>query len=736
MRSASRVTKDSEFFVGQPVTRTSKTTGARVRIAVDIGGTFTDGLAAMTPSGRIWVAKTLTTPRDPGAAVTSVIADLLRQISGAATGPKPRAASAAGKAGSARVTEVVHGTTLVTNTLIERTGAATGLVVTKGTRDVLDIGREWRYDLYDLNLEIPRPLAALGNRREVDERIDARGEVVTPLAPDELERLLDEIAGLEVEAIAVCLLHAYVNDAHETQIAAAIRKRFPQLAVSISSGIAREIREYERMSTAVANAYVQPLMAEYLRRLDARVHDLAPGAPLRIMVSSGGFTSGEAAADTPILLLESGPAGGVLSALNTARNNRVGQILAFDMGGTTAKACVAVGGEPLIAHSFEAARVKRFKRGSGLPILIPSIDLIEIGAGGGSIAHVNELGLLNVGPQSAGADPGPACYGLGGTQATVTDADLVLGYLNADNFLGGEMKLQRDLAEAALSKLASQLKMTTTQIAWGICNIVNENMAAAARIHIAEKGHDPREFAMVATGGAGPVHAVDVARKLQIPRVLATIAAGAGSCLGLLAAPARVDRSWSNPRLVKDIDWKQVARVYDELRSDAQHELDSAGARDVAIKWWIGAEMRYAGQGHNVAVTLPWQKIGKATEAALIKAFEKQYRQFYGHLVPNAAPQVVTWRLTGRSVVKSHRFTWGDARASAQPVMRGKRDIYLPARGKYGPVPVYERYSLAPGTKLAGPVVLEERESTLVVPVRADVRILPDYTVSVLMREF
>ena len=695
----------------------------RVRIAVDVGGTFTDGLAALVPGGEIWVAKSLTTPRDPGEAVTTVIADLLKQM-----------AAVSGN-GSSHVTEVVHGTTLVTNLLIERKGAATGLVVTKGTRDVLDIGREWRYDLYDLNLKLPAPLVASERRREVDERLDAAGEVVTPLSQAELERLLDEIAGLEVEAVAVCLLHAYVNDAHEKTIAAAIRDRFPHLAVSISSGIAREIREYERTSTTVANAYVQPLVAEYLRRLDDRVSTLAPGAPLRVMVSSGGFTSGEAAAETPILLLESGPAGGVLSALNTARSNGIDQILAFDMGGTTAKACVAVGGEPLIAHSFEAARVHRFKRGSGLPMLIPSIDLIEIVAGGGSIAHVNELGLLNIGPESAGADPGPACYGAGGKDATVTDADLVLGYLNPDNFLGGTMKLRRDLAEAALEKLAATLKLTLTDVAWGICNIVNENMAAAARIHIAEKGHDPRAFAMVATGGAGPVHVVDVARKLQIPRVLTTIAAGAGSCLGLLAAPARVDRSWSNPTLVKDIAWARVAQAYDELRTDADRELASAGARDATIKWWIGAEMRYAGQGHNVSVALPWQRIAKSTEAPLMKEFEKRYRQLYGHLVPNAAPEVTTWRLTGRSVVKSHRFTWGDARASAKPMMRGKRDIYLPLRRRYAPVPVYDRYSLKPGTRVAGPVILEERESTLVVPVAADVQILRDYTVSVLIKE-
>ena len=686
---------------------------------MDIGGTFTDGLAATTSGGEIWVAKTLTTPRDPGEAVTTVIADLLEQI------------AVATKNGRRAISEVVHGTTLVTNTLIERKGAPTGLVVTKGTRDVLDIGREWRYDLYDLNLDLPQPLSALENRHEVDERLDARGEAVTTLSDAELDHLMSNIAGLDVEAVAICLLHAYVNDRHERKIADAIRRRFPRLAVSISSAIAREIREYERMSTTVANAYVQPLVAEYLRRLDQRVKEFAPDAPLRIMVSSGGFTSGEAAAETPILLLESGPAGGVLSALNTARNNGIDQILAFDMGGTTAKACVAVGGEPLIAHSFEAARVHRFKRGSGLPILIPSIDLIEIGAGGGSIAHVNELGLLNVGPESAGADPGPACYAQGGTQPTVTDADLVLGYLNPDNFLGGEMKLDRAAAEAALVQIAARLRMRSAEVAWGICDIVNENMAAAARIHIAEKGHDPREFAMVATGGAGPVHVVEVARKLQIPRVLATIAAGAGSCLGLLAAPARVDRSWSNPTLVTDIDWKRVSRAFREMRQDAESELASAGARDGGLKWWIGAEMRYAGQGHNVSVTLPWHEIGKSSASRVVDEFERRYRQLYGHLVPNAAPQVITWRLTGRSIMKTHRFTWGDARGSPQALMRGKRDIYLPLKRKYAPVPVYERYSLKPGTRLKGPLILEERESTLVVPVAANVTVLSDYTVCV-----
>ncbi|MGQ0749109.1 MAG: hydantoinase/oxoprolinase family protein [Betaproteobacteria bacterium] len=699
------------------------TTTRRIRIAVDIGGTFTDGLAVLAPAGRIWVAKTLTTPRDPGIAVTTVIADLLNQVAAARDGAQ------------ASVAEFVHGTTLVTNTLIERKGARTGLVVTKGTRDVLTISREVRYELYDLNLEIPRPLVPDESRIELDERLDAEGAVVTPLTEAERARATEAVGKLGVEAIAVCLLHSYVNDAHERGIAAAIKKRFPGLAVSTSSGIAREMREYERMSTTAANAYVQPLMAEYLDRLDSRVHALAPGAPLRIMVSSGGFTSARAAAETPILLLESGPAGGVLSALNTARTAGVDRILAFDMGGTTAKACVVVGGEPLVAHSFECARVSRFARGSGLPILIPSIDLIEIGAGGGSIAHVNPLGLLNVGPESAGAAPGPACYGQGGTEATVTDADLVLGYLSADNFLGGEMKLHRDLATAALDKVAGHFKLNAVEVAWGICDIVNENMAAAARIHIAEKGHDPRDFTLVATGGAGPVHVVEVARKLRIPHVLATIAAGAGSCLGLLAAPARVDRAWSNPALVKDIDWRRAARTCGALRADAERELASAGAENLEVRWWLGFEMRYAGQGHNVSVSLPWREITPALEKALLKEFETRYRQLYGQLVPNAAPQVITWRLTGRSVVKRHRFSWGDARAGGKSPARGKRDIWLPLKRRYAPVAVYDRYALKPGTRLAGPLVLEERESTLVVPVPAAVRILPDYTVSITMRD-
>jgi len=678
-----------------------------IRIAVDIGGTFTDGVA-VSPEGRIWVGKTPTTPDDPGEAVSTVIRDLLAQI------------------GKQSLAEVVHGTTLITNTLIERKGSRTGLVTTEGHADVLDIGREWRYDIYDLDIVLPKPLIAPGDRVTVQERLDARGEVLQPLA---IGKAIDELKAKGVESIAVSLLHAYVNDVHERAVGQALADALPGVAVSLSSEVAREIKEFERTSTTAANAYVKPIVGAYLRELEERIGKIEKGVPLRIMVSSGGFTSAKSAAHTPILLLESGPAAGVLSALNTAHQNAVDQVLAFDMGGTTAKACVAVGGEPPVAHAFECARVQRFKRGSGLPVLIPSIDLIEIGAGGGSIAYCNELGLLNVGPQSSGSVPGPACYARGGADPTVTDADLLLGYLSAENFLGGEMKLSVPLSRKSLTELAQKLSVSAEEAAWGIHDMVNENMASAARIHIAENGHDPREFTMVATGGAGPVHAVEVARKLRIPRVMVPIAAGAGSCLGMLAAPARVDRAWSDPQLVSDIDWKRVLGELERLKKEAQAELESAGG--AAVDWSLGADMRYFGQGAEVAVVLPYTH--QLSTQGLVELFERNYAKLYGRTVPGAKPQVITWRLTGRAQGKGHRFEWAVNKTHAP---ERRREIYLPLKKAYGEVAVYDRYSVAPGTTLQGPLVLEERECTIVAAVKSKVTVLPDLTVSVQIEEF
>lgn len=696
--------------------------GETLRVAVDIGGTFTDGVAMVAPEGRIWVSKSPTTPDDPGEAVSTVIKDLLDQV-GVWVGPQ-----------SPALAEVVHGTTLITNTLIERKGAKTGLVTTKGMRDALDIGREWRYDIYDLEIKMPKPLIDADCRVELDERLDASGGVAISLTEDQLDRMAEAVKALGVESVAVSLLHSYVNTDHERKVAARLKEASPKLSVSLSSDLAREIKEFERTSTVAANAYVKPLVAKYLRELGARIAAIRPNIPLRVMVSSGGFSSAESGAESPILLLESGPAAGVISALNTARQHRVSQVLAFDMGGTTAKACVAVGGEPPIAHSFECARVERFKRGSGLPILIPSIELIEIGAGGGSIAYCNRLGLLNVGPQSSGSVPGPACYGRGGEDPTVTDADLLLGYLNANNFLGGEMKLDVPEAGKAMGRVAEALGVSQVEAAWGICNIVNENMASAARIHIAENGLDPREFTMVATGGAGPLHAIEVARKLRIPRVLVPIAAGAGSCLGMLAAPPRIDKAWSNPQLLVDVDWREVADNLRALRSESEVELAAAGA--TTIEWAIGAAMRYFGQGAEIPVSIPYEEVTAATARRLLAAFETQYEKLYGRLVPNAAPQVITWRLVGCSPTTGHHFEWGDDRAKSKTASSGSRKIYLPLKGRYSEVKVYDRYSLSPGEIFPGPLILEERESTIVVAVAADVTILLDLTVSVAIKEF
>jgi N-methylhydantoinase A len=692
-----------------------------IRIAVDIGGTFTDGVAEDSRDGRIWVGKCLTTPEDPGEGVSTVVAQLLARI----------AATDAGL-GAAAVRDVVHATTLVSNTLIERKGARIALVVTRGTADAPDIAREVRYDLYDLEIELPEPLVPAERRLELDERIGAGGVVLRPVAASGLAALADAVHAMAPDAVAVCLLHAYANDAHERAVEAALRAALPGLAISLSARVAPEMREYERMSTTAANAYVQPLMARYLGALERRLRDAGIPGALRVMLSSGGFGGVGAAAAAPIQLLESGPAAGVLSAVNTGEAAGERQILAFDMGGTTAKACVVTDAEPTVVRGFEAARVRRFKKGSGLPILVPSVDLIEIGAGGGSIAAVSAVGTLAVGPHSAGAVPGPVSYGRGGTEPTVTDADLMLGYLDAERFLGGEMRLDRGAAEAAFAALGARLGVPALDAAWGVCSVVNETMAGAARVHIAEKGFDPRRFTMVATGGAGPVHAVDVARRLRIGRVLCPLAAGAGSCLGLLAAAPRAERALARRSLLAEVDWPGLAAALGPLRAEAERELAAAGADPQDAEWAFSLDMRYAGQGHNVDVVLPWAEPGPLLRDRMGAGFDARYRHLYGALVPDAEVEVVTWRLIGRAPRATRLFRWADGRAGRPGTApRTRRPIFLPAERRFAEAPVYDRYALPPGTALDGPLVLEERESTVVVPVPACVAILPDLTVRI-----
>jgi N-methylhydantoinase A len=699
----------------------SATAPVPVRIAVDIGGTFTDGVAQLGDRGRILTEKLLTTPDDPSLAVADIVARLLEQ-SRVALGGDP---------GALVHQEVVHGTTLITNAIIERRGARTALIVTAGTGDTLRIAREIRYDLYDIDIELPEPLVARDAVFELDERLDARGRELVAITPEALERLAAAVRASGAQALGVCLLHSYLDPSHEEAVAAYLRDALPGLSISTSSRVASEIREYERMSTVAANAYVQPLAATYLRKLRQSLLEVGADGPLRIMVSSGGFTSDRSAAEVPIVLLESGPAGGVLSALNTAAAAGVADVLTFDMGGTTAKACVATGGVPSITYLFEAARARRFKKGSGLPVLVPSIDLIEIGAGGGSIAFRSVLGLLNVGPHSAGAKPGPACYGLGGEDPTVTDADLILGYLDPDNFLGGRMRLDAGLAQRAVERLASELGIAPLDLAWGICEVVNENMASAARVHVAEKGLDPRALTMVATGGAGPVHAVEIAHKLGIRRVVCSIAAGVGSCLGFLSAPARADRAWSKTQALADVDPAELMAVVEQLRASAATELVNAGVDPTDMHFTLAADVRYAGQGHTLGIEQPLADVDDRAPQAFERLFVRRYEQLYGQSVPGGLVQVVTWRLAGRSTSETQDFRLAAVQPDAPPSPIAHRPIYLPAVRGYGTVPVYERYALAAGTVLTGPLLLQEPESTLVVARGAEVEILANLSVSV-----
>ena len=696
---------------------------SRLKIAVDIGGTFTDGVALLLPENRIWVGKALTTYDDPGIAVSTVITHLMEQIRESKKNDLPA------------LQEVIHGTTLVTNTLIERRGVTTGMVVSTGTGDVLDIRRELRYDLYDLDLALPAPLVPRALRHEVKGRLDARGAEVEPLDETQLSALAAQLRKDGVESVAIALLHSYVNPEHERQLEAHLARLLPGVSLTCSSTLSGEINEFERFSTAAANAYVKPIVEQYLNQLKNRVAAFQAETPLRIMVSSGGFVSAELAAEQPIQLLESGPAAGVISAINTVRQIDIPHVLAFDMGGTTAKACVVRHHEAPITHFFECAREHRFKRGSGLPILVPSIDLIEIGAGGCSIAHINSVGLLNVGPQSASSTPGPACYGLGGQDATVTDADLVLGYLDPGNFLGGEMQLNVELSHQALGAVGKKIGMDAQQVAVGVYEIVNENMVGAARVHIAEKGYDPRDFALVATGGAGPVHAVEVARKLGIRQVLSPVAAGAGSCLGMLAAPARVDRSFSLPCLLDDVDWSQMGARFDAMKEQAYAEIAPSLSHDDELLWRITLDMRYAGQGGLIPVSRQGHQLSDEDSAYVRNEFERIYQQIYGRVVPQSRIEIVTWRLTAETAESSQSFAWGDSRTMAINKAPRKRSIYLPHKRQFAEVSVYDRYALPAGTQLPGPLVLEERESTIVVPVESDVQVLDNLTVSILIKE-
>lgn len=678
------------------------------RLGVDIGGTFTDFVLMDETTGKLHFGKTLTTYPDPSEGIIAGMGDLLGRV-GVTT---------------ADLKDLVHGTTLVTNALIERKGAKTAFITTKGFRDVMEIGRELRYDIYDIFLTMPEPIVPRSLRYEVSERVNKDGTILTPLDQTELRQILDDMRLKGVKAVGVCYLHSFMNPQNETATAELIRQHFPEMHVSLSSEVMPEIREYERSVVTAMNAYVQPVAEQYLTRLDNELRHQGFSGTLHIIVSSGRLTTVEGAKANPIQLLESGPAGGSMAGVFYGKLTEKADLLTFDMGGTTAKASMILDHQPEITNQFEVARVRRFRKGSGLPVRIPVIDMIEIGAGGGSIAYLDKLGLLRVGPESAGADPGPVCYGLGGENPTVTDADLLLGYLDANYFLGGRMKLDVQAAERAIEqKIARPLGISPVEAALGIHRVVNENMANAARVHILEKGLDPRRFSMMAFGGAGPVHAFQVARLMKSPQMIVPLGAGVMSALGFLVSPIAVEHVRSYLRRLDEIDWDSINDLLEQMEAEGRAFLLRSGVPADQMTIARMADMRYSGQGHEISVSIPVGHLDESALPVIQERFYKSYEALYSRYLTNVALESVNWRLLVSGPSPQVQFNLEQIGSGQQTAIKGTRPVYLPERGGYSDCPVYDRYHLKPGDIFDGPAIIEERESTLVVGVNSRVTI-------------
>ena len=666
----------------------------RTIAGADVGGTFTDIVLYDTATGTLAINKLLTTPDDPRRAIVEGLGAL-----------------------KAHAEIVVHGTTLVTNALIERRGAKVGLITTEGYRDVLEIGNELRYDTFDLQLERPAPLVERRLRKPVPERIGADGSAVLPLDEAAVREAASALRGDGVRAIAVAFFNSYRNPMHELRAKHLIAAAHPDLAVCASAEIAPEVREYERFSTCVANAYVAPIALKYLLDLERSL-----GVPLFIMLSDGGITTARNASEQPITLVESGPAAGAMGAAFLARQAGWDDVIAFDMGGTTAKVSLIHGGLPHRSHELEVARLQRFKKGSGLPLRLPAIELIEIGAGGGSIAGVDELGLLRVGPRSSGAVPGPACYARGGAEPTVTDADLIRGYLAPDRFLGGRMRLDRSRAVAALERLGDQFGLGVAETAAGIARVVDNNMATAARVHIAESGTDPRRYRMVAFGGAGPVHAYEIARLLNVSEVIFPRGAGVASAIGMLVAPRSVEYTRSLIMRLDALEWRLVDEAMSELEARGRAVLREADLGEAEIDVELSADMRYVGQGFEV--TVPLDRGGHAARdaAAWRRAFEAQYARRFGRHLDTLAVEVVSWRVRVAAPAPVSDLRFDALESSGGDALVERRAAYFEECGGFVEVPVFARDRLVTGNAaIAGPMLIEEAESTAVIGPSASV---------------
>jgi len=661
-----------------------------MKASFDIGGTFTDIVLLDETTGRTWLGKALTTYDDFSRAIAAGISQVLAD---------------ADHHTDAIDSAVVGATTLVTNALIERRGAKTALVTTRGFGDVLEIGREWRYDLYDPRLQLPDPLVAPTERFEVTERRGPRGEVLTPLDRADVERIADELAAAGVESIAVCLLHSYVDAAHEETIAEILAERLPDVPVTLSGHLVPVIREYERTVTTLANAYVRPIAGEHFEDIERALTTLGIDQSLMLMQSNGGVVTTATARAYPIRLLESGPAAGAIGAAYVGTQLGMDRLIAFDMGGTTAKVCIVEGGEPTVRNGFEVGRVHRLKQGSGLPVSMPVVDMIEIGAGGGSIAALDGLGLLKVGPHSAGSRPGPAGYGLGGEEPTVTDADIVLGYLDPDYFLGGRMTLDAAASrQAMVSRLGSAFGDDPVAAAAGVARVVDEHMALAVQVHATEHGHDPRTFPMVAFGGAAPVHAARIARILGVSHVVIPAAAGVLSATGLLVAPPMVEESRTRLLELRDWDAAAVEAIYADLVAQAQRELGTDVAR---IDRFV--EMRFLGQGFEIEVA-----VGDGDDPAGYRdRFVREYEHIYGVTPDYERIEIVTWRVRVYGPFTVPTLTRTVSPDASEERTR-TRTAWFAETGLVE-VPVRRMLSLPPEERVTGPAILQLPESTAVV---------------------
>jgi N-methylhydantoinase A len=664
-------------------------------MAIDIGGTFTD-VVLRDGTGHTWVDKTLTTPKSLDIGFFTAIDSVLKTAA-----IKPAA-----------VTDVlVHATTVVTNAVIERKGPLTALLVTEGFRDILSIRDEHRYEMFDPQIEFPEPLIAREMTFGVAERTLATGEVIKPVDEKLVEAIVDDLKKKGVVSVAVSLLNAYLNPANERVVRDIIIKRAPELYVSISSDVAPQIREYPRTSTVAMNAYTAPITGPYLDALRDGLKQRGFAHDPLIMLSNGGVIGIDVARRFPVRMVESGPAAGALAAAYYAEVLGLDRLLSFDMGGTTAKACIIEDRTPLVVGDFEVDRIYRFKSGSGLPILIPSVDMIEIGAGGGSIASVSDLGLLKVGPQSAGSTPGPVCYGRGGTQPCVTDADLVLGYLSADNFLGGDMKLDLAGARKQLGALAEKLGTSVSEAASGIYRVVGESMTAAARAHAVDRGIDYRGLPLFAFGGAGPVHACYVAELLDSPVVIYPPLASVLSAFGTLVTPPRLDLGRGALARLSSVDWAQVTSILTELESDARAGLASAGCKPAEITLRFGVDIRYFGQQNEVTAWCDTDPRQKQDAAWLRSLFEDEYDKLYHLRLPEVDVEVVSWRLiaSGPSAARDAASTLG----ATPPGPKRSRKAHF--GGADVDTPVYQRRELAEDQAIKGPAIIEERETTIII---------------------